>query len=811
MNRSATNTRRWRRANELFERVLDLPAAQRIALIDQACADDPELRAEVERRLRADAEAGAFLDQPLVSAPNLPVDLGGSETEHGYRPADSTPDRLGPYRILHEIGRGGMGTVYAAERDDDAFHRKVAIKVITTGTENEDVVRRMRAERRILALLEHPNIAAIHDGGSTPSGLPYFVMEHVEGESIDRYCATHKLSIHARVELLVKVCSAVDYANRNLVVHRDLKPSNILVTPAGEPKLLDFGIAKVLASESASPPPSAEATAPWRQRLTLNYASPEQIRGHPVSTASDVYALGVMLYRLLTGALPHVLEGLSPWEAENRLSSEEPPRPSTAVLDVEDVEAAPPGDPRQVANQLHDDLDPIALKALRTDPDSRFRSAGELADDLKRYLNGFPVEARQGTFRYRAGKLLRRHKLATALATVALVLGGLFFGSVILSANQLTRSQGKLLEERAKLQEVVDFFLGVFEEAGPYVSEGVSVTVREAVDRHASRVDDSLESQPTVLAAVLSTLGWVYLDLGQPVQALSYHQRALDLRQEHFSDSLEVAESLDGVGAALRDQGKVEQAAAPSTDGLSMTRQRQDASPNQLLRSLNNRVNLLCVAEEWAAAAPLSAEALAIGRRLADQNHLEITKAIIQRATVLRNLGDVDRARELYLQTVSRYETHYGPTHPALATLFNNLGALEAHAKRFSFATDFYRRADDQFVASFGDDYWGRLHPLTGLGQIFVENQQFSEAEKPLRQALDVFARSPAFAPEHEIRYLGRPAVLLGQTLAATGRCPEAVALLDVKVASWQDEAEHWIVRNGAALLNECKTPWTTE
>jgi len=286
----------WRRANALFEEILDLSPTEQSARLDAACANDPDLRRAVEQRLRADAEAEeeSFLAERVAPSPRA------RQSEESANP-QQPPKRLGPYRVHHCIGQGGMGTVYAAERDDDTFRRKVAIKVISAGLASREIVQRMQTERRILALLEHPNIARIYDAGTTDENLPYFVMEFVAGEPIDQYCASRESSIEERVELIRKVCSAVDYANRNLVVHRDLKPSNILVTSDGEPKLLDFGIAKLLdpAPEPATRP--GDETAPWRQRLTLNYASPEQIRGQAISTASDVYALGVLLFQLLTG------------------------------------------------------------------------------------------------------------------------------------------------------------------------------------------------------------------------------------------------------------------------------------------------------------------------------------------------------------------------------------------------------------------------------------------------------------------------------------------------------------------------------
>ena len=794
---------RWRRANTLFEALADLPADDQRIRLERECKGDPALRAEVERRLRADAEAGAFLRDPIAPFPSFAPDRA-QRADPSARASAPDAQVLGAYRVLREIGRGGMGTVYAAERDDDAFHRLVAIKVVTVGTESEDVVRRLRTEQHILGLLEHPNIARIYDAGATARGFPFFVMEHVAGEPIDRYAEIHQLTIRDRAALITKVCAAVDYAHRNLVVHRDLKPSNILVTDDGTPKLLDFGIAKVLDAR-ASPGTLGEMTVPWRQRLTLNYASPEQIRGQPVSTASDVYALGVLLYRLLTGTVPFDLEGLTPIEIEQRLAAGEPLPPSVAVA-ATDGRAGLPGDSRAATLELAGDLDSIVLKALRGEPEDRYRSAELFAEDIERYLRGFPVQARRGTFRYRAGKWFERHRVAASLVGLALTFGMLFVGSVVLSANRLARNQTRLLEEREKLEEVVAFFLGVFDDAGPYVAEGMPITVRDAVDRHAARLDGALEGQPAVLAAVLSTLGWVYLDLGLPQPAHTYHERAYRLRSALDRESLDVAESLDGVAAALREQWKMDQAAKTSLEAVSMVRRHENAGSRPLLRSLNNRVDLFCKLQDWSSADPLSAEAIALGRSNLDEDEIEVSKAMIQRALVLRNLGDVEGARDLYLETEKRYERRYGAVHAMLAPLYNNLGRLEMEAGRLAVAADYLRQADHQYEAAFGDDFYDRIIPLSNLGRVLFQSGDLAAAEAALRQGLDVAARSPALGPQNEIGYFGRAAVPLGRVLAASGRCPEALTLLQAKVASWQHKPKNPIVLEGGDVVRACES-----
>ena len=319
--------------------------------------------------------------------------------------------RIGAYAIVREIGRGGMGAVYLAGRADDEFEKEVAIKLLKRGTDTDEVLRRFRTEREILARLEHPNIAHLIDGGTTGDGLPYFVMEYVAGIPVTNFCRDQELSVEARLQLFLKICAAVQFAHQNLVVHRDLKPANILITPEGEPKLLDFGIAKLLALDDTAP----VVTLVDHQHLTPGYASPEQVRGDPITTVSDVYALGALLYELLSGKNAHCFPKLHPSPTELlRVVAEQIPRRPSAV-------ATNP----QTIRRLKGDLDNIVLKALRKEPNRRYADVGSFAEDVRRHLGHFPVHARKDTARYRAGKFIRRNRLAvTAAVLIFLALAG---------------------------------------------------------------------------------------------------------------------------------------------------------------------------------------------------------------------------------------------------------------------------------------------------------------------------------------------------------------------------------------------------
>lgn len=374
---------RWQQVKSVLAEVLEQPPALRPALLDAACQDDPDLRAEVESLLAADQQAGEFLNQPAL--------------EQDLAPGT----RLGAWRLAEPIGRGGMGAVYRAVRDDDQFQQEVAIKVVKRGMDSADVLDRFRYERQILAFLNHPYIARILDGGAAPDGRPYLVMELVQGTPISDYCEHQRLDVPARIALFRRVCEAVEYAHRNLIVHRDLKPGNILITAAGEPKLLDFGIAKILLPNL---PHAGVTQTAGERRLTPDYASPEQVRGEPVTTASDVYSLGAILYELLTAQRAHRFERLSPVEIERVVCDTGVPRPSTVCPER--------------AEKLRGDLDTILLKALHKDAAQRYPSVEQFSEDLRRYLAGLPVLARGDTLTYRARKFVARNRTGVVFASM---------------------------------------------------------------------------------------------------------------------------------------------------------------------------------------------------------------------------------------------------------------------------------------------------------------------------------------------------------------------------------------------------------
>jgi eukaryotic-like serine/threonine-protein kinase len=486
---TAMEPERWKRIEDLYHAALDRHESARAAFLQESCNGEDDLRREVESLLYYSQRAGSFIETPALE---LAAESFANQDADGRVMLGR---RIGQYELVAKLGSGGMGEVYRAVRADDQFQKEVAIKLIRQGYDTALIVRRFRNERQILATLEHPNIAALLDGGTTEDGLPFFVMELVEGQPIDQYCAAHKLDVRERLNLFRSVCDAVQYAHQNLIVHRDLKPQNILVTAQGVPKLLDFGIGKIL---SVSPQqPGEDRSVTLLPIMTPDYASPEQVRNEPITTATDVYSLGAILYVLLTGRRPYRISTTSLNDIVNAICSTEPEKPSTAVMHRSDPppqpalgvnvaprpsarhrhnatnppdnaghnatdlpqatapdspasqqsnsNALPPEHAEKLRRTLSGDLDNIILKALRKEPARRYASVEQLSDDLRRYLEGRPVNAASGTMQYRARKFVKRHQASVA-AAILIVIGLIVGAAAIVREERIARFQQQRAE-----------------------------------------------------------------------------------------------------------------------------------------------------------------------------------------------------------------------------------------------------------------------------------------------------------------------------------------------------------------------------
>ncbi len=507
---------RWDEVDRLLAEALDLPPADRERLLTSRANHDPELVETVRALLAKSREAEARL-----AGMGTAVMRSAFEDTPAGDPAEPLEpgSRVARYTVLEQLGRGGMATVYLAERADGAFRQQVALKVLRRGVDTEEVVRRFLAERQILSGLTHPNIARLLDGGATDDGRPFLVVERVEGEEITAWADHRGATVRERLALFLQVAGAVQLAHAHLVIHRDIKPSNVLVDGDGQVKLLDFGIAKLLSAEGDAMLTRTGTALP----LTPEYASPEQLLGEPVTTASDVFQLGALLYLLLTGRSPFTRSG---------------PTPTPAWIDDDIV---PPGSVAR-HGRIAADLDLVVLKALRREPERRYASVEAFAEDVRRYLDGRPILARPDSVRYRAGKFVRRHPAGVASVAVALGLITTFAGVLVVQAERLSAERDRVRLEAAKTAEVRDFVTGLFAVSDPDRAKGDTITARELLDSGAARVRRELTNQPEVRAEMLATIGRVYARLGMFPQARDlledavslYETSAPEARPEHI-------------------------------------------------------------------------------------------------------------------------------------------------------------------------------------------------------------------------------------------------------------------------------------
>lgn len=552
---------RWERLQELFHAALQAPAPEREAFLAAACTDAPDLRAQVDRLLAAHERSGGFIERPAVESSEVWRDEDGPS---------AIGRRFGAYRTVRELARGGMGAVYLGERADGQFEQQVAIKVIKRGMDTAQVLARFRAERQILASLDHPNIARLLDGGTSEDGRPFFVMEYIDGQPIDVYADTLALTVTQRLTLFLQVAGAVTYAHQHLIVHRDIKPLNILVTADGLPKLLDFGIAKVLDAEAED----VTATVTGWRLLTPEYASPEQVEGRHATTVSDVYSLGVVLYELLTGRSPYRVKHRTPQDVAEAVCTTEPDRPSTAVsgngddsprrrggVTADRAAATSSGSIERLRRRLRGDLDTIVLTALRKEPQRRYQSVEQFAGDIRRHLDGRPVRARPDTFRYRAGKFVRRNRVPLVAATlVALALVG---GTVATAwqAQQARAAQARAERRFGEVRKLANALL--FDYHDEIKDLRGATPVRERMVRDALTYLDELAREQTGDPALQRELASAYRrvgdvqggdpkGLGDTKGAVESYRKALGILEHLFhADSGDVRIRRDIAGLTL--------------------------------------------------------------------------------------------------------------------------------------------------------------------------------------------------------------------------------------------------------------------
>jgi eukaryotic-like serine/threonine-protein kinase len=734
---------RWDEVNRLFDEAVEVPEARRSRFLEEVCGADDELKDAVAALLRADREsAGMFEHVDGASAEAALADRAGI--------ADRIPRQIGPYHVTREIGRGGMGTIFLAERVAPDFRQTVAVKVLRRGIDTDDVVRRFVIERRILADLAHPNIARLIDGGATAEGQPYFVMEYIEGTRITAYCDERALPVRARLALFLEVAEAVRYAHTKLVVHRDLKPSNILVTARGDVKLLDFGIAKLLDPDAGEP----DLTRTSSRVLTPQFASPEQIRGDPVTTGSDIYQLGVLLHVLLTGAAP-----FGERQHTGRRGPELAPRlPSSAVSEPK-LRAA-----------LRGDLDTIVLKAMQHEPERRYESVERFADDVRRHLQGRPVSARPDTHLYRAGRFLQRNRWVAPAAALAVVVITSYLAITAQHTRELARERNVAREEAERAQEVQQFLVDLFGSADPFAPadpvRGRAITVLEAMDIGAARAERELAGRPRVHAALLETIARVYARLGQQQRAVPLAEQAVQLQESlHGTTSTEYRAALGTL--ALAHEGDT--AIALMQRRLAMA---TEANGTLHPEAISARVALASrlVSENRPVDGEVELQrvlALADSTRISDADMAAATFRLADLAVRLGRPGAETHARA----AIELNRRVHGAASPNTAMAHESLARALGMQRRHEEAAAEFEHAVAIFSSTLGEDNANTLATLNNLAMLQREAGSLAEAESAFRSLLE--RRTRIHGQEHVA--VGSAYQNLGTVLVEMGRVAEAL------------------------------------
>lgn len=808
----------WSRVQEIVSHAADLDGDDRARWVATTCAGDLLLQQQVEEMLQAYSQAGDFFERAIQGAASYAASL--REMGPG--------DRLGPYEITEVLGVGGMGTVYRAQRVDDQFQQNVAIKVVRAALgANEQLFARFRAERQILANINHPNIARLLDGGITENGLPFLVMEFIEGKTLDRFVADTQPSQAERLHLFSQICAAIQCAHQNLVVHRDLKPSNVIVGKDGIPRLLDFGIAKLLGPSQANF--EAYTTRAVERILTPEYASPEQLRGGVITTATDIYGLGVLLYEMISGQRPFQLSALSPGEVETVVCTTQPPRPSLFYAKQS-----------RFSRRRATDLDRITLKAMHREPGRRYASASALAADVQRYLEGFPVTARPDSFRYRSGRFLARHRAATSAVV-------LVFATVVALSVALAVQARHARREAQSADAVATFLSGLFTAARPDQMQGRNVSARELLDQGTRQLLADHAQSAAIRARLLTTVGTVYytwgaLDRADPLlsEAKVLWQREGKSGREGIAETTNVlgmlamdrgnfaraeredqeslravlatkgpksedaGDALNNLGSLAWKEGKFDEAERYLREAVETYTAVQGPESVAALNAKNNLGTVYADRGDYAHAEPIAHEVLRERLRMLGPNNPYVTYPMNNLAFVLDARGRLREAESLKRQTLALRQKLYGLQHPEVAQALCALGWTERELGNYDEALQLTTHAVEMSTKLQGADSADTAIDEDALGLLYVDMGKPADARPWLEAALQTRSNKASPSPmtlAQSYDHLGQLDLQQGHSEQALRDADNALKLQRAFYGVENDSVAQSLVHRSEALL----------
>lgn len=716
------NTERWQRINDIFLAVCDESPEKRVTILDAMCEGDDELKSEVLALLHADVKDATLLDGEIQQSIN-----------HLFEelPELPAPEQIGPYKVVSELGRGGMGVVYRVERGDNEYKKSMALKLVKRGMDTDEILKRFRHERQILASLEHPNIARLYDGGATEDGRPYLVMEYVEGEPITQYCDNRRLTIDKRLKLFITVCKGVRFAHQNLIVHRDLKPSNVMVTNDGDVRLLDFGIAKLLQPSLDEEVPH---TGPSMQLITRGYASPEQIDGGNITTASDVYSLGIILYELITGSHPYRgTDGKTLINRHTETHQIEAPLLRIGKAQTEENFNLRNTTKNALYRRVKNDLNNIVMTALDPDPQNRYQSAEQLLRDLERHIGGYPVSARPQTPAYRLKKLVIRNKIASAISAVFMITVVVF---IILLSRQVKVTQNErdqAQKERDIARAVTGVFQEMFQTTNPFSQHSYNpdtLSVKQFVLLNKDQILSGFDDTPEVKSPLLTTYASVLNSLNETDEAISLLEEALQLSGMNASLSGNRPIILSGLAYAYGQKRNFEPAFAYINEAIEELRQKPYEYGKDLHKAIFQLSMLYSETGKNSEALELQLEVEEYFRLNGDTLSVEAGILFNSLAITWQRLSRYPESLSYYEKSLSTRLSNFGEEHPSVAQAYINMSSLLSHMEEYQRQETLLKKAIDILEGQLDESHPTRILAHRQLASNYRRTGRYDEAKE---------------------------------------------------------------------------------